>query len=224
MITKYITYAALFLSVLFMVGCEKGDDQYLKYNASAIKHDGTLYDYLIHQPGVYDSLVLVLERLPDLKAYLDNPSSEITFFAVNNRSFELALTNLNIARRTNNLEPIYIEEIDLTLLSTLTHRYVFDETHSVEVFRPFLDGMSLFSSNFGYEMHVQYQVLPSSGLLGGGQQQLTFSDVNESIYHRNWNRTVTSSVDLNTDNGILHTLSPRHEFGFGKLTTNLSGN
>lgn len=106
MITRYITYAAFFLSVLCVIGCEKGDDYYLKYNTSAITHDGTVYDYLINQPGVYDSLVLVLERLPDLKTYLDNPNNDITFFAISNRSFELALTNLNIARRNNNLAPI----------------------------------------------------------------------------------------------------------------------
>lgn len=224
MITRYITYAAFFLSVFCMIGCEKGDDHYLKYNTSAIKHDGTVYDYLINQPGVYDSLVLVLERLPDLKSYLDDTNNDITFFAINNRSFELALTNLNIVRRNNNLGPLYLEDVDLETLSLLTHRYVFDEKQSVSVFRPFLDGMSMLSIKYGYEMHVQYQVLPSSGLIGGGQQQLTFSDVNESIYLRNWNRTVTSSVDLNATNGIIHSLSPRHEFGFGKLTNLLSGN
>ncbi|HMR20077.1 MAG TPA: hypothetical protein PKA53_12320, partial [Sphingobacterium sp.] len=74
MMTRYITYAAFFISVLFAISCEKGDDHYLKYNASAIRHDGTIYDFLIHQPGVYDSLALVLERLPDLKNHLNNAS------------------------------------------------------------------------------------------------------------------------------------------------------
>lgn len=224
MMTRYITYAAFFVSVLFTIGCKKGDDHYLNYNTSAIRHDGTAYDYLIHQPGVYDSLALVLERLPELKNVLNNEGANLTLFAINNRSFALALTNMNMARKANGLAPLYLEDINLNLLETLMYRYLFAERHSVSEFKPFLDGMSVFSFKNGYEMHVLYQVLTSSGLVGGGQQQLMFSDVNGSIYQRYWDSTVTSSVDLNTDNGIVHTLSPRHEFGFGKLTILLSGN
>jgi len=222
--TRYITYTTFFVCLLFTMSCEKGDDHYLNYNTSAIRHDGTMYDYLIHQPGVYDSLALVLERLPELKNYLNNEQSNMTLFAINNRSFELALTNLNLARKNNNLVPLYLEDIDRDLLEKLMYRYVFTDRQRVNDFRPFVDGMSVFSLKYDYEMHVLYQVLTSSGLVGGGQQQLMFSDVNESIYQRYWDSTVTSSVDLNTDNGIVHTLSPRHEFGFGKLTILLSGN
>ncbi|NGM61606.1 hypothetical protein G5B30_06710 [Sphingobacterium sp. SGG-5] len=219
---KYVTYTAFLISVLFAAGCQKGDSHYLDYNTSAIKYEGTVYDFLIHQPGVYDSLALVLERLPQLKAKLNNPQSHVTFFAANNRAFALALTNLNIARKNNGLKSLYLEDIDLGLLDELMYRYVFDEEKSVEDFKPYLDGVSVFSSKYGYEMHVLYQVLTSSGLVGGGQQQLMFSDVNGSIYQRYWDSTTTSSVDMYTTNGILHTLTPRHEFGFGKLTIYLS--
>lgn len=219
---RYIIYIACFISVMLGVSCEKGDDYYYNYNTSAIKHEGSVYDFLVHQPGVYDSLALVLERLPQLKTYLDDSQSQLTFFAINNRSFALALTNLNIARNNNGLSNLYLEDIDLEILETLMYRYVFDGEYSVSVFKPYLDGISLYSAKYEYEMHVLYEVLTSSGLVGGGQQQLMFSDVNGSIYQRYWDSTTTSSVDMNTTNGIVHTLTPRHEFGFGKLTTLLA--
>ena len=68
-------------------------------------------------------------------------------------------------------------------------------------------------------MHVFYMLLSSSGLEQGGRQQLVFSDVNNSIYQRYWNSTTTETVNFNTQNGVIHTLTARHEFAFGKLVS-----
>lgn len=202
--------------------CEKGDDYYYNYQKSDQFYDGSIYNYLMEQGGTYDSLAFVLERLPALKEKLNQTDRKITFFALNNRSFEIALENLNFQREINGLNKIYLEDIDLAVLDTLAHRYVFDEELPVAGFSTYQDGRSVFSAKYDYEMHVLYEVLTASGLVDGGQQQLTFSDVNGSIYERYWNSTVTATVDFKTKNGVIHTLAPRHEFGFGKLTTYLS--
>ncbi len=219
---KQITIWIFSLSLLAMYGCQKGDPYYYDYERSAQLYDGTIYEYLMEQKGTYDSLAVVLERLPDLKQKLNQSGSEITLFAVNNRSFELALENLNTERRQNGLLPLYLEDVDLAVLDTLTNRYVFDELYPISGFEFYLDGLSIYSTKYGYEMHAFYKVLTSSGLAGGGQQQLMFSDVNESIYQRYWNSTTTATVDFRTKNGIIHTLTARHDFGFGKLTSYLS--
>jgi len=50
------------------------------------------YDYLKSRPGVFDSLVAVVDKLGLKETLMD---SSITLFAVTNQSFQLAVTNLN---------------------------------------------------------------------------------------------------------------------------------
>ncbi|TJZ59734.1 hypothetical protein FAZ15_12585 [Sphingobacterium olei] len=221
---KYISFLLFTLGISGMLSCQKGDSHYYDYQKAEQLYNGSIYSYLINQKGTYDSLALVLERLPDLKEKLNQTNNDITLFAVNNRSFALAVENLNVARKQNGLPPLYLEDIKLDVLDTLAQRYVFDERYPVSDFESYLDGQSIFSTKYDYEMHVLYKVLTSSGLVNGGQQQLMFSDVNESIYQRYWNSTTTATVDFKTENGIIHTLTARHEFGFGKLTAYLSKN
>ncbi|MBE8712798.1 fasciclin domain-containing protein [Sphingobacterium hungaricum] len=221
---KYLSLVIVSISCFIFCSCNKGDSYYYDYQKSEQLYEGTIYSYLMGQRGTYDSLAVVLERLPDLKSVLNQSDSSVTFFAMNNRSFKLALENLNNARKVNGRSPIYLEDIDLAVLDTLSYRYLFNSEHPVSDFESYLDGQSIYSSKFNYEMHVVYKVLTSSGLVGGGQQQLMFSDTNGSIYQRYWNSTNTSTVDFMTRNGVIHTLDARHEFGFGKLLTYLSNN
>ena len=210
------------LSVAFFTGCEQSDDYYLDYDKTSISYEGTIYDYLKHKPGVYDSLILVLERLPDLKAKLNDESKGYTYFAVNNRSFELAIANLNTVRESEGQQPLYLEDIQLNILDSIANRYLIEEEISIELIKPYLDGYSVKSSKYDYGMHAQYRVLTASGIVGGGEQQIIFSDVNSSIYQRYWQSANTKSVDLKTKNGLLHTLSSQHDFAFGKLNKYLT--
>lgn len=219
---KNIINILLCAFLLIIFGCKKGDTYYYDYEIKEQFYEGTIYDYLIHQKGTYDSLAIVLERLPDLKARLNNLDSTLTFFAINNRSFELAMENLNTARRTNKLPSIYLQDLDLLALDSISNRYIFSKEYPVSTFIGFTDGQTIYCDKYGYGLNVLHTTLSSSGLVGGGQQQLTFSDRNNSNYYRYWNSTVTSNVDFRTKNGVVHTLTPRHEFGFGKFTTYLS--
>lgn len=221
---KYILVVLTAFSLIGMWACQKGDTYYYDYKKGEQLFEGSTYDYILTQKGNYDSLALVLERLPSLKQKLKTSDNNISLFAADNRSFALAITNLNIERRKNGLHPIFLEDVNIEVLDTLTHRYVFDALYPIKEFDTFLDGRSIFSTKYDYEMHALYKVLTSSGLVGGGQQQLMFSDVNESIYQRYWNSTNTTVVDFKTKSGIIHKLTSRHEFGFGKLTTYLATN
>lgn len=216
---KLFYFLVVLISTSLFFSCEKSNNYYSNFNSSEIKHNGTTYDFLVNQKGVYDSLILVLERLPRIKSLLSNPDSSCTFFAINNRSFALAISNLNSQRKKFGFSAVGLEDIKSDILDTLIDRYVFNEKLHVDYFVPYLDGKEVLSKKYHYKMHIKYDVLSSSGLVGGGQQELVFSDVNGSIYERYWNSTNTVVVDFNTLNGVIHTLVPRHEFGFGKLTS-----
>jgi len=202
--------------------CKKGDTYYYDYQNESRAYDGTVLQYLEAQPSVFDSLVLVLDRLPHLRASLNDASRSLTMFAVTNRSFEIAVTAMNNARRLSGRPPLYLEDIARHELDSLVSRYIFTDTYDIAFLSPYEEGQTVESIGFGYEMNLQYNVTNASGLVGGGQQQILFSDVNRSIFQRYWKRVNTASVDLKTRNGIIHVLSPSHDFGFNKLTTKFS--
>jgi len=204
------------------VSCQKGDNYFSNYSSESKVYDGTIYDYLKNQKGTFDSLVLVLERLPDLRRKLQNGDSTLTLFAVNNRSFELAIKSLNTTRALTKKEPLFLEDVGLVDLDSFTNRYVLDQTYNTSDIAPFIDGVTVVSTKNNYNMHIQYKVLNASGYYQGGEQQIIFSDTNRSIFQRYWQRINTISVNIKTKNGVIHILSPGHDFGFGKFTSKYS--
>jgi len=220
---KKAVYLALAASAILSVeACKKGDSHYYGYKNGTQTYDGTLLRYLESQPGVFDSLVLTLDRLPHLRTVLNDDSRSLTLFAATNRSFEIAVTAMNNARKLSGRPPLYLEDIARHELDSLVSRYIFADIYDVAFLSPYEEGQTVESIGFGYEMNLLYNVTNASGLVRGGQQQILFSDVNRSIFQRYWKRVNTASVDLKTRNGIIHVLSPSHDFGFNKLTTKFS--
>ena len=219
---KIINYIIILLVSVLGVSCERGDDYFSNYSSESKVYDGTIYDYIKGQGGTFDSLVLVLERLPDLRKKLENSDSTLTLFAINNRSFQLAINALNTTRQLTNRTPIYLEDVGLVDLDSFVNRYVLDKVYDTELISPFIDGVVVASTKYDYKMHIQYRVLDASGFYQGGEQQIIFSDTNASIFQRYWQRINTTAVNIKTKNGIIHILSPGHDFGFGKFTSKYS--
>src|SRR5699024_2410132 len=103
-IVHYIGGFLLFAGV-FISSCTK-DGGY--YEPKVIERDfqGNAYEYLKSKPGVYDSLVKVIDRLGMQSIVQD---SNITLFALTNQSFQLAITNLNNLRRLADRPNEYLE-------------------------------------------------------------------------------------------------------------------
>lgn len=220
---KGIVKLSLIVFALSFLACEKkGDQFYYEYDAGESIFDGTIYEYLKNQKGVFDSLLLVLNRMPELENKLVDEKEKSTLFAVTNRSFELSVNALNSNRLLLGREPLYLEDLALNELDSLIYRYLFEGMYDTEVLKPFKEGEVLQSLKHDYDMHLQYEVLDASGYVGGGQQQIRFSDVNNSIFQRYWQRINTTAVNIYTSNGIIHILSPGHDFGFGKFTQKFS--
>lgn len=217
-------YILLFLlsSVSFFFSCTKGDQYYADYVNITQSFDGTILEYLESQPGTFDSLVLVLDRLPELRDSLNDSGKEITLFAVTNRSFQIAIDAMNTARELSGRKPLYLEDLSKSDLDSLTSRYAFSGLYDTESLFSFKEGQTVASMRYGYDMNMLFKETDASGFVQGGQQQLMLSDVNNSIFQRYWKSINTASVNLYTSNGVLHILSTGHDFGFNKLTTKFS--
>lgn len=212
---NYLLLAAGLLIIIAITSCSKADKTYYDYKNTAGTFKGTTYEYLTAQTGLYDSLLFVASRLTGLTNALK--TGNITLFAANNRSFELALFNINQARKDSipAMPQLSLATIDSVVLDSFFCRYIIPGLQHTDSLKGFTDGKLYASFRYDYNMQLQYVATNASGFLGGGPKAITFSDPRNSIFTRNWVRVNTITVDIKTTNGIVHLLPAGHDFGFG---------
>lgn len=213
-----ILMIAVLVSLLF--ACKKSDSTYYDYENKIQQFDGNALDYLKSQKGVYDSLLVVLNRLPQLQDSL--AKEQLTVFAVTNKSFQISVGNLNDVRKRNNKAPIYLATMNLAQLDTMTCRYLIRGNYNTNDLSSFVDGLMVRSIRYEYPMHILYNKVDASGFSQGGPQILVFSDPKNSIFVRYWQRTPTNAVNIKTNNAIVNIVSPGHDFGFGDFVTRIN--
>jgi len=207
-----ITAAAI---IWVATGCTKSDNYYKNYTTTAGNFNGNALEYLQSQPGVYDSMLLAINRITGLADTLR--SEKITLFAVSNRSFIVTLQNINQARLDSipSMPPVSIGTIDSATLDTFLCRYILRGHATSDSLVNFTDGRLYPSVRYGYPMQLQYSQTNASGFKNGGPKAITFSDPKNSIFTRYWVRVNTITVDIKTSNATIHLLPPNHDFGFG---------
>ena len=222
--TKLFSPLAIVVVVAMVaLSCKKSDDTYRNYQATGGNFSGNALQYLQSQPGVYDSMLFVMNRLGRIADTA--ATKEITLFAVTNRSLALALQNIIQARLDSipAMQPVSLATIDSTVLDTFLCRYFLQGKHLSEEIADLADGLffptitykNFFTSDTSYTMQMQYTSTNASGYVGGGPKAIIYSDPKGSIFTRYWIRVNTMTVDIKTSNAIVHLLPPGHDFGFG---------
>ncbi len=205
----------LLLAGTLLQACSKEKSPYVNYGNNAAIFDGNALSYLQSKPGVYDSMLLVINRLPGVADSLR--TGNYTIFATSNRSYTIALQNINNARRDSvpSLPPVSFGTMDLAVLDTFFSKYIIAGKVTTQSLAARADGLQFPSMKFQYGMHLQYETTNASGYLGGGPKAILFSDTRGSVFTVNWIRVLTNTVDIRTDNAVVHVLDIGHNFGFG---------
>ncbi|TJY68341.1 ATP/GTP-binding protein [Sphingobacterium alkalisoli] len=205
------------LCCLLALSCTKDNGMY-KHELQKSQFNGDIYTYLKSKPGVYDSLIKVVDRV-GLDQVLTNDG--VTLFAPTNESFRLAIENLNIVRRRADQSREYLVDVDLAHLDTMMSQYIVRGKLNGDSLAS-KDGKSLVDFRYGYPMHGKLTESYSSGYIHGGPSVIEFSDTKKSSFIRNWVTTSTASINIETTNGIVHVLSPDHVFGFADFVKRLT--
>jgi hypothetical protein len=182
--------------------------------------NGTTYEYLKSKPGIYDSLLLVVDRLGDVSLLKD---SNVTLFAPTNQSFQVALTNLNNLYALSQKPAKSYGTISLVQLDTMMTQYIIKGSYPTDSLLQ-QDGLSLRSVKFNYPMHAKVLRAPASGFIGGGPEYIEISDTKRSQFTRDWVNASTASINIKTTNGIVHVLTADHVFGFEDFISRLTFN
>lgn len=208
-----------FATVLFITACKKDSGAY-NFENQVNEYDGNLYEYLKSQPGVYDSLLKVADRVSWFKDSL-RTDANFTLFAPTNRSFTIALLNLNNVRVADKRPKINLGTAKLEQLDTMLNRYLIRGKYTTDSLL-LTDGAILGTSRYNYEMHGMEVNSNAYGFVKGGPKTIMYSDMKGSQYIVQWQRTTTQAVNIFTKNAVVHVLNPAHEFGFSEFTQRLN--
>ncbi len=215
---KYIgVLAILLLLTLINPACKKNGGFYDAPDQN-VTFSGNTYDYLKSKPGVFDSLIVAIDRMGLKKTLTD---SNVTLFAVSNPSFQLALRNLNTLRKLSDKDPLFLANIDAVQLDTMTSYYIIRGKKTTDSLQ-LQDGLDLKSVRMGYPMHASVTKTSASGQVGAGPEIINFDNTKKSKFIRNWATSTTSSNNIRTNNGIVHVISADHVFGFNEFVTRLT--
>lgn len=204
--------------LLTSFSCAKNDGYYDFENTENV-FDGDAIGYFQSKPGVFDSLLHVLDRLPEYKSAIQN--GDLTLFCPTNASFQLAFTNLNLVRANQKKPALNINTLDIDHLDTLLSKYVV-RGHQTTDSMLFVDGLFVESLKYNQPMHAQRLKQDASGFVGGGLVTVYYSDTKSSNFSFQWTRTTTQAVNINTTNSLIHILANNHEFGFGEFLNRMN--
>lgn len=230
--SRYLV-AVFFSALVFLIGCTKEKGFYATDNINA----GTTLDtyaYLKSKPGVYDSLLLVIDKL-GLKQTLQD--STVTLFAVSNASFQIAIKNLNNIRKSKGQNAVFLSQIasgkavlsgdigkakaDSANLDTMVSQYIIKRAYKSTDFTVG-DGQNIFSVRGNYPMHGKRLYADAQGMQNGGSEIVEFANTKRSVFVPNWSLATTSSVNIKTKNGMVHLLQSDHVFGFDEFVRRLT--
>ncbi|AYD48518.1 hypothetical protein [Arachidicoccus soli] len=219
-----VTFGVVILwAILANAGCKKTESPYYKYQNNTTNFNGSIYEFLQAQNGVFDSLLKVIDSVPGLKDSLSTETG-LTFFAAPNNCFANALQNLNLNLAAYNLPPKYLSDIDTTPdMDTLVSRYLFNGLYPTDSLIKYGDaGVIVPSFRYAYGMNLAYQRNTATGFQNGGPQFINFTDLHNSLSASFWVTVPTISVNIKANNGIIHILTDTHSFGFNDFINRFS--
>lgn len=216
---RYI-FLILFVSwvIVSNTSCEKYDGYYDYVNTESV-FEGSAEEYFKSKSGVYDSLLLVLDRLPEYRDSI--AAGNVTIFAPTNASFHLAFNNLNLVRQSQGKHALNIHTVDLVELDTLVSQYIVRGQQTTEEMI-FVDGLDVVGVKNEIPMHAQRIKQDASGFVGGGLVTVFYTDKKDSEFDRMWVRSATQAVNILTKDAVIHILANGHEFGFGEFLTKMN--
>lgn len=205
--------AILLLTVMLFTNCKKNPGDY-SYVHTSSGFNGTIYDYLKSKPGVFDSLLFVIDKLKLTDTLKNN---NVTLFACTNPSFQQVVSKLNIARKIAGKPPVYLNDMAPNLLDSIVCRYIIRGKYIADSLA-FSDGRMLTAVRYAYPMNGKLSSANASGEVGGGPAKLIFSYTKKSLFVRDWVQATADGINISTTNGVVHILESAHPFGFGEYT------
>src|SRR5690606_5749807 len=143
------------------------------------------------KPGVFDSLVQVIDRL-GLQSTLQD--SSITLFALTNQIFQLAITNWNNIRQLADRPSEFLSNIKKDHLDTMITQFILRGKYASDSLTT-QDGKRLFGVKHGCPMQPKLLRSTSAWYPEGDTEIINSRDTKRSQFERDCISTTTSSIN-----------------------------
>lgn len=192
-------------------------------------YKGNVLQYL-EAKGGYDSMLLVLRKYPDLVDSL-NSNKKMTFFAIPDNSFVLAIKGFNTMRASKDSVPLYLTPYNFArpdsgafqyeVLKELISMYIFSGHFDYNILATSSTGLNVKSIG-GYQMNMKSVGESAVGSTEVGPKRIQLSDMNYSPFTEYWKSVYTTSIStVSANNVLVHILSNDHQFGFATFNQKL---
>ncbi|MDO4162800.1 MAG: hypothetical protein Q4D56_00230 [Bacteroides sp.] len=105
-------------------------------------------------------------------------------------------------------------------LDSLLSRYVFAEAVTTDYIMEEDGAVELGEYAYGHTMRMEADRGYASGASELGSKWLNLIEMNGTKSQSEWITCRTMTTDVETTNGVVHIVSPQHEFGFNEMTIN----
>ncbi|MGO4290931.1 fasciclin domain-containing protein [Chitinophaga sp. RAB17] len=214
---KLLPLAGILLLVgLFISACKK--DYYIDGGLADPHYNGTIYDYLVKNPYLFDTVAFIVEKA-GMKDMLQNDS--VTFFAPTDQSIGDALRALNELRYRMVEDSAQLSDIPGSVWRDFLLRYIMKGKHTANQFARVdpanwyaYPGINYVMAN-GYILNIGLQYQNYNGVEAVGARILLLTDITfDPVTFRNNPYVNVASSDIQPTNGVIHALNIRHTFGF----------
>jgi hypothetical protein len=214
---KLLHLAGILLLVgLLMSACKK--DYYIDGGLADPHYNGTIYDYLVKNPYLFDTIALIVEKA-GLKEMLQSDS--VTFFAPTDQSIGNAMAMLNEYRYIMVEDSAQISDIPGSVWRQFLMRYIMKGKHTANQFAR-VDPNNVYAYpgiNYvmadGYILNIGLIYQDYNGVEAVGARALRLTDITyDPVTFRNNPSVMVASSDIQPTNGVIHALNIKHTFGF----------
>lgn len=214
---KLLPLAGILLLVgLLISACKK--DYYIDGGLADPHYNGTIYDYLVKNPYLFDTVAFIVEKA-GLKDMLQNDS--VTFFAPTDQSIGDALLALNRERYRSVEDSAHLSDIPGSVWRDFLMRYIMKGKHTANQFARVdpanwyaYPGINYVMAN-GYILNIGLIYQNYNNVEAVGARILLLTDITfDPVTFRNNPYVNVASSDIQPTNGVIHALNIHHTFGF----------
>ena len=214
---KLFTLAGILLIAgLLFSGCKK--DYYIDSGLADPHYKGTIYDYLVQNPDLFDTVAYVVEKA-GLKEMLQNDS--VTFFTPTDQSIVDAMNDLNSYRHVMVEDSVKLADIPPKVWKKFLTMYMLKGKYTANKFAR-IDPVNVYAypginyvMNSGYILNIGLIYQNYNGVEAVGARILQLTDITyDPVTFANNPKVLVMTSDIQPTNGVLHVLNFRHAFGF----------
>ncbi|HVI48118.1 MAG TPA: fasciclin domain-containing protein [Chitinophaga sp.] len=211
---KLLTICCILL--LAMTACKK--DYYKDGGLAEARYNGSIYDYLVKNPYLFDTVAYVVEKAGLKKMLMEDT---VTFFSPTDDAIRDAMNELNNYRYLTAEDSVHLDDIDPAVWRRFLSLYILRGKYQAKRFAR-IDPKNVYAypginyvMESGYILNIGLIYQDYNGVEAVGARIIRVTDITyDPANFTNNPSVIVATSDIQPLNGVLHVFNIRHTLGF----------